>query len=125
MSFEEFRLLPRDPGWKYEYFDGMAHITPRPRLATVRVAVEARAKDGCPLLDMLFVRPSWQRRGLATALVSWCLRELLAQGEAALRSRYLLTNEQSRAWHQRFGFTLEPDPEEAEGSARIRSSSTG
>jgi GNAT superfamily N-acetyltransferase len=88
-------------------------------------ALVTRAKDGCPLLDMLFVRPRWQRRGLAAALVSWSLRELLAQGEATLRSRYLLANEPSRAWHQRFGFTVEADPDEAEGSARIRSSSAG
>lgn len=212
MSFADFRLLPREPGWKYEYFDEMAHITPRMRLATVRVGVDSRslepplplrgvvaadqeglvaaylaafadsvdycdvpqeeiscsarkniqgfyagdrgevlpascvavdeaaedpvevvagaalvtrAKDGCPLLDMLFVRPRWQRRGLATALVSWSLRELLAQGEATLRSRYLLANEPSQAWHQRFGFTVVADPDGAEGSARIRSSSAG
>jgi GNAT superfamily N-acetyltransferase len=211
MSLAQFRLLPRDPGWRYEYFDEMAHVTPRARFATVRVgvgprplepplplrsvvasdreellaayvaafadsveycdvpaegisrsarenirdfyagdrgealpsscvavddaaedpvevvagaALVTRAEDGCPLLDMLFVRPRWQRRGLAAALVSWSLRELLAQGEAALRSRYLLGNEPSRAWHQHFGFTLEPDPDGAEGSGRIRSSST-
>jgi GNAT superfamily N-acetyltransferase len=195
ISFEEFRLLPRDPGWRYEYFGEMAHITPRQRLVTVRVevgsrplaaplvlrrvapsdqeelvvayvaafadsadycdvpadetslsarkniqafhagdrgevlpascvavdeaatdgvdvlagaALVTRAKDGGPLLDMLFVRPRWHRHGLATALVSWSLRELLAGGEATLRSRYLLANEASRAWHQRFGFTVEP-----------------
>ena len=211
MSLAEFRLLPRDPGWRYEYFDKMAHVTPRARFATVRVGVGSRplepplplrsvvasdreelraayvaafadsveycdvppegisrsarenirdfyagdrgevlpsscvavddaaedpvevvagaalvtrAEDGCPLLDMLFVRPRWQRRGLAAALVSWSLRELLAQGEATLRSRYLLANEPSRTWHQHFGFTVEPDPDGAEGSGRIRSSST-
>jgi len=213
MSLAEFRLLPRDPGWKYEYFDDMAHVTPRARVATVRVSVGSRlfetplplrgvvasdreglvaayvaafddsaeycdvtpegilrsaqenirdfyagdrgealrsscvavdeaaedlvevvagaalvtrAKDGSPLLDMLFVRPRWQRRGLAAALVSWSLRELLAEGEATLRSRYLLANEPSRAWHQDFGFTVEPDPPDgAEVSGRIRSSSGG
>ena len=211
MSLAQFRLLPRDPGWRYEYFDEMAHVTPRARFATVRVgvgprplepplplrsvvasdreellaayvaafadsveycdvppegisrsarenirdfyagdrgevlpsscvavddaaedpvevvagaALVTRAEDGCPLLDMLFVRPRWQRRGLAAALVSWSLRELLARGEVTLRSRYLLANEPSRTWHQHFGFTVEPDPDGAEGSGRIRSSST-
>lgn len=196
MGMAEFRLLPREPGWKYEYFDGRAHITPRARFATVRVdvasrpfdaalplrglrpadaealmaayvaafadsveycdcdleevsrsarenirafcagergeilsascvaleeasarpidpmagaALVTRARDGRPLLDMLFVHPRWQRRGLAQALVSWSLRELLAQGETMLRSRYHPANEPSRAWHHRFGFTLEPD----------------
>lgn len=212
MSLEEFHLLPQSPGWKHEYFDGMAHITPRARFATLRVGVGSfrglepplplrgvaasdreelvaayvvafadsveycdvpseevsrsarenirafyaggrgealpsscvavdkdakdavevvagaalvtRAEDGCPLLDMLFIRPRWQRRGLATALVSWSLGELLALGETALRSRYHLGNEPSRAWHHRFGFTLEPDPGEAARSARIRDFST-
>lgn len=85
MSFAEFRLLPRDSGWKYEYFDDEAHISPRQRLATVRVEVASRPLE-TPLLDMLIVRPRWHRRGLATALVSWSLRELLAAGEATLRS---------------------------------------
>jgi hypothetical protein len=71
MSFEEFRLLQRDPGWK-------------------------------------------QRHGLAAALVSWSLRALLGQGEGTLRSRYLLANEPSRRWHQRFGFTLDRDPRETD-----------
>ena len=197
MSLAEFRLLPRDPGWKYEYLDGMAHVTPRARFATVQVGVRSRpldpplplrrvtradqeelvaayvaafadsveycdvapeevsrsareniqafcaggrgevlpsscvaieeapahpvgvvagaalvtrARDGRPLLDMLFVRPRWQRRGLATDLVSWSLGELLTHGETMLRSRYHLANEPSRAWHHRFGFTPEPDP---------------
>ena len=42
MSLAEFRLLPRDPGWRYEYFDEMAHVTPRARFATVRVGVGSR-----------------------------------------------------------------------------------
>lgn len=71
MSFEEFRLLQRDPGWK-------------------------------------------QRHGLAAALVSWSLRALLGQGDGTLRSRYLLANEPSRRWHQRFGFTLDRDPRETD-----------
>jgi GNAT superfamily N-acetyltransferase len=195
ISLEEFRLLPRDPGWNYEYLDGMAHITPRARFATVRLdvgsrplagplplrrveasdreglvaayvaafedsveycdvppervllsalenigafyggdrgevlssscvatddtakdpveavagaALVTRADDGCPLLDILFVVPRWQRRGVGTALVRWSLGELRAQGETTLRSRYHLANEPSRAWHHRFGFTLEP-----------------
>jgi GNAT superfamily N-acetyltransferase len=83
----------------------------KPTEVVAGAALVTRAKDGCPLLDILFVRPRWQRRGLATALVSWSLARLLAQGETTLRSRYHLANEPSRAWHHRFGFTLEPDAE--------------
>ncbi len=196
MSWEEFELLPAHPGWKQEYWDGTAHITPRARSAVVRVAVAprplrsalpirplspadeaslvsayldafaetveycdwdrsaieksaktclqdffsgrhgevlpascssldataetaaeavvgaallVRKKDGTPMLDILFVRPRWQRSGLATALVSWSLNELHRNGETSLRSRYHLANEASRAWHRTFGFEEEPD----------------
>jgi GNAT superfamily N-acetyltransferase len=31
LTFEQFRRLPRNPAYKYEYFDGTAWIGPRPR----------------------------------------------------------------------------------------------
>ncbi|HXV59568.1 MAG TPA: GNAT family N-acetyltransferase [Vicinamibacteria bacterium] len=37
MSFDAFELLPWRPGWKYEYWDHVAHITPRHTTVTVRV----------------------------------------------------------------------------------------
>jgi len=197
MSWERFEELPPHPGWKHEYWDGVAHITPGARFAVVRMNVHPRSlrspleiravnatdesplvsayldafrdtveycdweeediarsalenvrsffaggrgealssssglaldpdsedtieavagavllvrtRDGSPILDMLLVRPRWQRRGLATALLSWCLEELQRRGETILRSRYHLANEPSRAWHQKVGFTEEPD----------------
>ncbi len=62
-----------------------------------------------PLLYLLFVAPEWQRRGLATAMVSAAVNELQELGEKALTSRYHIGNEESMAWHQRFGFVEEPD----------------
>ena len=196
MSWEAFELLPASPGWKHEYWEGAAHITPRSRFALMRLALErrdpgaalplraladadeaglvsayfdafadtveycdweadairrsarenieafcgggrgdrlaasclaidpavedpaegvagaallTRPGDGSPLLDMLLVRPRWQRRGLATALLSWSLGELHLQGDTILRSRYHLANEASRAWHRKLGFAQEPD----------------
>jgi GNAT superfamily N-acetyltransferase len=196
MSWEEFELVPAHPGWKQEYWDGVAHITPSARFAAVRLDVElrpiqtplrlravtgpdesalvlacldafresveycdweqdaifrsarenvqafgagirgevlsasclaidptvedpagaiagaallVRTKDRIPMLDMLFVRPRWQRRGLATALVCWSLDSLHRRGEVILRSRYHLANEPSQAWHRKFGFAEEPD----------------
>ncbi len=40
MSVEEYELLPFEPGWKCEYYDGQAHFTPRdhPVITTLRVA---------------------------------------------------------------------------------------
>ena len=196
VSFEEFELLPRRPGWKYEYWDGQAHISPRHQSVSValrgnpataatacllrpvaaadqgqlasayveafrdsieycdwtdaRIEEQARegierffggrrgqplaasrlAMDGSPdaskpsvlgaallvqvapgtaLLDLLFVVPSRQRQGLATALVSAAVQELRARRIHRFESRYHLGNEASRAWHRRFGFVEEPD----------------
>lgn len=189
MTFEEWELLPRKPGWKYEYWDGEAHISPAHILAPVRIAVGPRPVDasfslepvtrdaesglvrtfvdvfrhtieycnwdmksiresatshvreyfegrrgqalqasrlatcgrmvigavlvvrlkGKPILDLLLVRASWRRQGLATALVSAVLNDLHGQGEKVLRSRYHPGNEESAAWHSRFGFYDEPD----------------
>jgi RimJ/RimL family protein N-acetyltransferase len=191
MSWDEFQRLPRPLGWKVEYWDGHARLTPRlqsvitsvdvrprpvPALVRLRpvtpedevrlvpvytaafldsmeycdcepAEVDAAARqnlanyfgagrgrphpasrvaldvdqavagaallvelaDGLPLLDMLFVLPSRQRQGLATALVSAAVNELCRDGSPRLRSSYMLGNEPSRAWHQRFGFVEEPD----------------
>lgn len=195
MSIEEFELLPMRPGWKYEYWDGRAHITPRehgvivtvpvtakpvntslvlrgatsadaPELTTVfleafidsteycdwgtqkiseaadkairshfagergkphsasRVAMGFDRERGCDsivgaallahaprysILDLLFVRPAWQRHGIATALLSDAMNQLHNGGEAILKSAYHAANEASMNWHQRFGFVEEPD----------------
>lgn len=80
-----------------------------PVLAVAGAALLVRTRDGAPMLDVLLVRPAWQRRGLAWAMVCESLGELHRQGEAFLRSRYHLANEPSQAWHRRFGFLEEPD----------------
>jgi GNAT superfamily N-acetyltransferase len=61
------------------------------------------------LLDILFVIPEWQRQGVATALARAAVNELYHVGVKTLKSRYLLGNNESRAWHQKFGFVEEPD----------------
>jgi RimJ/RimL family protein N-acetyltransferase len=194
MSFEEWELLPYQPGWKYEYWDGRAHITPNhqtavttaivtprpvnapcalrrvlpedeapllavymeafaenqafcdytdaqfldaarrdlrdsftghraPLLTAARVAVATEAtgeqlvgaallsrdREYGPVLDLLFIRPLWQRRGLATALVSSAMHALHQTGEGTLTSCYQLANAASQAWHRGFGFSERPD----------------
>jgi GNAT superfamily N-acetyltransferase len=42
MSLEEFELLPMRPGWKREYWDGRAHVTPREFGVIVSMPVTAR-----------------------------------------------------------------------------------
>ena len=194
MTVEEFELMERELGWKYEYWDGKAHISPGHRIITtslnikprssespcelravekkyepglvssylaafrdsmeycdweegrlvdsakkvvtgflsgergkplrasrlasvsqpgvqepsvVGAALLVRRNDGCPLLDGLFVSPEWQRKGVATALVSSAIGELCRGGIKVLQSAYVLGNHQSRAWHRRFGFVEE------------------
>lgn len=62
-----------------------------------------------PLLDLLFVAPECHRQGIASALVSQVLNELHTAGETRLTSQYHIGNDESRLWHQRFGFIEEPD----------------
>jgi RimJ/RimL family protein N-acetyltransferase len=192
LTYEEYELLPFEPGWVCEYHNGRAHFMPRyhpvvttlqitPRqaeaacplrparpddaaalleayvaafgvsieycedtpeqlasaarralaqhfsgergnpLAASRVAVDPQAPEkllGAALLtsgkdsarlDLLFVHPRWQGRGLASALVAEAVNQLYRFGERKLMSRYHIGNEASRAWHQRFGFREEPD----------------
>jgi GNAT superfamily N-acetyltransferase len=72
-------------------------------------AMIKRSEDGLPMLDFLFVRREQRRRGLATALVAGAINRLLQAGESVLQSCYRLGNEESAAWHRRFGFIEEPD----------------
>lgn len=194
MSSEEWELLPYQPGWKYEYWDRCAHITPNhqtavtmatvtprpvntpctirhvrpedeapllavyleafadnqafcdytdeqcldaarrdlrdsftghraPLLTASRVAVATEAmgeqlvggallsrdQEYGPVLDLVFIRPQWQRRGLATALVASAMNALHQAGEGTLTSCYQLANPASQAWHRAFGFIERPD----------------
>lgn len=62
-----------------------------------------------PEVDLLFVRPAWQRQGLATALASAVVNELVRSGETRLISTCHVANEPSVHWHRRFGFMDQPD----------------
>ena len=64
--------------------------------------------DG-PNLDLLFVRPRWQRLGLATALAQSAMNALYALGEPVLDSGHVVANAASAEWHRRFGFVELPD----------------
>ena len=43
MNWEAFELMARKPGWKYEYWGGQAHISPRHQVVTVAISVQPRA----------------------------------------------------------------------------------
>ncbi len=76
-------------------------------------AAMVMSTENGPLLYLLFISPQWQRRGLATAMVSAAINELHEQGEKTLTSKYHIGNEGSLRWHQRFGFIEEPDLQRA------------
>src|SRR5207237_7603347 len=42
MIIEEFHLLPRKPGWKYEYWHGRAHIRPAHAAAELTLSLTPR-----------------------------------------------------------------------------------
>ena len=196
MTIDEFHVMARKPGWKYEYWDGKAHISPAHRTVTTSLDTEPRSyrspcqirpvesryqpsmidafvaafrdtieycdwederildsarenvigffsgergnplpasrlalvsqpegeresvvgaslvvgmRGGSALLDVLFVTPEWQRRGVATALVSSVIDRLHDGGNSTLKSRYNLGNDESRAWHRKFGFVDDSD----------------
>lgn len=77
-----------------------------------RIAAAALIKDRSPkqpLLDCLFVRPAYFRKGLATAVTARSVHELSTVGFTTLRSYAMLANETSIAWHNAFGFRELPD----------------
>ena len=72
-------------------------------------ALFVKTKSGQTLLDMLFTIPAWQRKGLATTLVSAAINEFLYMGIKTLVSRYHPGNDKSKTWHEKFGFEEVPD----------------
>jgi GNAT superfamily N-acetyltransferase len=83
-------------------------IVPDEYFPVVGAAFVVTKTDG-PVLDTLFVRREWQRRGLGTALVAGAMSELHKVGARFLRSAHHIANEASAEWHRRFGFVEEPD----------------
>lgn len=78
-------------------------------VTTVAGAALLVTKSDGPVLDLLLVRPQWQRCVLATALAATAMNELHRAGARSLRSTHHIANEASAAWHGRFGFVEEPD----------------
>ncbi len=67
-----------------------------------------RAEHDIPFLDLLYVLPDWQRKGIATAMVAQAVNSLYEARIPVLTSRYDLANTASRDWHHRFGFKDSP-----------------
>jgi ribosomal protein S18 acetylase RimI-like enzyme len=67
-------------------------------------AALVRRSETAPVLEILFVRPNRQRRGLGKDLLGTVFAELRARGDTLLRSSYHVCNTGSAAWHERMGF---------------------
>ena len=61
-------------------------------------------KKGSINLDLLFVKPLYQRQGMATEMVSFAVNQLFDQGIREVYSAYHVCNENSQKWHHSFGF---------------------
>lgn len=61
------------------------------------------------VLDLLFVKPSHQRMGIATQMVASAINSLYADGVKDLQCAYHICNEVSRAWQHSLGFQEIPD----------------
>jgi GNAT superfamily N-acetyltransferase len=72
-------------------------------LAPTRASDESEPSGGLTQLEPVFVVPDWQRRGVATALVSEVLKRLGDSGEEVLESGCSDYNRASKRWHLRLG----------------------
>jgi RimJ/RimL family protein N-acetyltransferase len=75
----------------------------------VGLALFVEKKDEVIELDLLLVKPSHQRMGIATQMVASAIDRLNEDGVKELRSGYHICNDRSRAWHHSLGFRDIPD----------------
>ena len=59
INWQQFRQLPRNPAYKYEYFDGRAWLSPRPKSCHATVDLRAFARPIAEMAtdDPLVIRP--------------------------------------------------------------------
>ncbi len=75
----------------------------------VGLALFVKKEEERVVLDLLFVKPSHQRMGIATQMVASAINSLYADGVKDLRCAYHICNEGSRAWQHSLGFQEIPD----------------
>ncbi len=192
MSIEEFEIMSYPFGWKAEYWDNHAHLSPREHIVKTRVVLEPQAligsfnlmpvktsfkeqmieaffesfrdsvefcdwpenqirlhaqkningyfqgsrgkplsasvivmrpnmnqvvglalflenREGHTKLDLLYVVPSYQRKGIATQMVAHAANILYDEGVQTLYSAYHICNEGSHDWQHSYGFLEIPD----------------
>lgn len=93
------------------YFDGVrgeplsvSTIALQPNQDRIAGLVLFTNKNGWINLDLLFVKPLYQRKGMATEMVSFAVNQLFEQGIREVYSAYHICNDRSQKWHHSFGF---------------------
>jgi GNAT superfamily N-acetyltransferase len=75
----------------------------------IGIALFVQKEEGHTELDLLFVKPSHQRMGIATQMVTKAANILYNNGVRELHCAHHICNEQSRNWQHRYGFETIPD----------------
>jgi RimJ/RimL family protein N-acetyltransferase len=100
----------------YNYFQGVRgkpHPASRMAFSTgdilIGLALFVENRHSRVELDLLLVKPEYQRMGIATQMVASATNSLYAEGVRDLRCGYHICNERSRAWQHKFGFEEIPE----------------
>ncbi len=64
MSVEEFKMMPYPFGWKAEYWDNQAHLTPREYIVETKLDLEPRASTKS--FNLMFADPSFKDQMVET-----------------------------------------------------------
>jgi GNAT superfamily N-acetyltransferase len=76
----------------------------------IGVALFLENRESHADLDLLFVKPTHQRQGIATQMVTSVANILYKDGVRELRSTYHICNDRSCAWQHKYGFEDIPEP---------------
>jgi GNAT superfamily N-acetyltransferase len=77
--------------------------------ARIGAALVVRGRNDEPFLSVLWVAPSWRRRGVATAMLGSVRNALHDLGCTSLATAWMLACEASDGWHRCNGFVEQPD----------------
>lgn len=72
----------------------------------IGIALFVQKEAGDIELDLLFVKPTHQRRGIATQMVTKAANILYKDGVRELRCAHHICNEQSCDWQRKYGFEI-------------------
>ena len=78
-------------------------LDPKEKMVVATALITDKPEQGASL-QLLYVRPSYQRQGIGTRIIHYSLRILQQLGYSQLTSRYHICNHQSRNFYHKLGF---------------------